>query len=70
MKKAYLVLKVATGVACLFEAAAIPLSMAGGPDITISHNVDLRWWIGVPILGGLGLHFYWRRLSRLLGWSV
>ena len=62
MKRVDLLLKWGTAVACLWEAAAIPVKAAGGPDMTISHNVDLHWWVGVPILGGLGLHFYWRRL--------
>ena len=61
-----LALKIGTGVACLWETFAISLSTAGGPDMTISHNVDLHWWLGVPILGGLGLHFYFPHVKNFV----
>ena len=60
MRTAYTVLKVATGVACAFEAVTIAMSMTGGPDATISRHVDLHKPVGLVILAGLAAHFYWR----------
>ena len=60
MRTAYMVLKVATGAACLFEAVTITMSIVGGPDATISRHVDVHKPVGLVILAGLAAHFYWR----------
>ena len=61
--------KALVGLACAYEAVTISLSLAGVKDSpTISREVGVYGWLGVPILGGLAVHLYWPQVQRFVTW--